>query len=72
MGGPVQSDTAEEYAGRMLRKFKEGPFRDLAFRRFAVPGDNDHWDLQFWNGRKIRVTRIEYNSWPEKDCVSNR
>lgn len=62
----------DEMSGRMTRKFKEGPFKDLAFRRFEVPGDSNQWDLQFWNGTRIRVTRSEYNSWQEKDCVTNR
>ena len=52
------------------KKFTGGPFKGLAFRKLPIPGDEEHWILEFFHGHRETVTRKEYNEWPEKDCVS--
>ena len=54
------------------RKFTDGPFKGLSFRKLLIPGDEEHWLLEFFHGYRVTVTKKEYNNWPEKDCVSNR
>jgi len=53
------------------KKFTNGPFKDLAFRKVEIAGDTTHWRLEFFHGYVALVTRLDYNGWTEKDCVTN-
>ena len=55
----------------MMRKFVEGPFKDLAFRCIYVDSKTDTYELEFYTGKRITVPRHEYAGWREKDCVTN-
>ena len=65
------ADEVQPVKKPMVRKFIEGPYKDLAFRIVHIDPTKDVYELEFYTGKRITVPRSEYAGWREKDCVTN-